>query len=384
MLRCLDIIIKNGTKYYTTINCDNEVIYTFSQYELFMHMADGTAIVTNLKLTSDGKIIECREETSKVQKFTDDELNKIINKLLFLGYKKIDMSDYIALVSGDNLVMIIPNSTKYCRSKLNDLEVSLNNKNIVVIGGRNLRDANRLFIGKVNETVNTLDLSRFDTSNVVTMHAMFSGMKANKIMLGNLFTNYVTDMESMFAWVNTDTLDLSNLCTPRLLQTSLMFYNCHINNLKFGNFYTGRVTRMSTMFFGSEIGNIDGLKFDFRNVKYADRMFAYCKTPKIDLSNSKMNSATTVSEMFSNSSIHDINLSNADLSNSELQDNMFYNCSADIVDLRNLNIGIKPASQICMFKDAKIGTLCLLGIKVRNHAKLFKEVSAGKIDELIT
>ena len=78
-----------------------------------------------------------------------------------------------------------------------------------------------------------LDLSNFDTSNVINMGFMFNN--CNKLKEINKFiTNKVTDMDTMFnSCSELEILDLSNFDTSNVIDMSRMFNGC--NNLKYLN-----------------------------------------------------------------------------------------------------------------------------------------------------
>ena len=81
-----------------------------------------------------------------------------------------------------------------------------------------------------------LDLSNFNTSNVVNMEYMFSECnKLNEIKGINQFnTNKVETIEGMFGECHKlKNLDLSNFYTEKVKRMDYMFCNC--NNLKYLN-----------------------------------------------------------------------------------------------------------------------------------------------------
>ena len=73
-----------------------------------------------------------------------------------------------------------------------------------------------------------------------------------KYIIEYLFKNNLTKINYMFSYCNLLTnLDLSNFNTQNVINMSDMFYGCNsLTNLNLSNFYTQNVTDMSWMFYG--------------------------------------------------------------------------------------------------------------------------------------
>ena len=113
--------------------------------------------------------------------------------------------------------------------------------------------------------VEVVDISGWDTSNVITMEDMFSCCKKLKKIIGieNLDISNVEDTHGMFyCCENLVELDLTNWNPISLQNTYDMFYGC--SNLKF-------------------IKNIEN--WQLPNIKEVSYMFYYCAKLDVDLSN---------------------------------------------------------------------------------------------------
>ncbi len=96
-----------------------------------------------------------------------------------------------------------------------------------------------------------IDVSNFDTSNVIDMSYMFNGCgNLTSLDISNFDTKNVTDMNSMFSNCNSLTsLDLSNFDTNKVTDMSSMFSDCsNLTNLNLSNFDISNVTSASQMF----------------------------------------------------------------------------------------------------------------------------------------
>ena len=142
-------------------------------------------------------------------------------------------------------------------------------------------------------TYYSLDLSRLDTRNVVSMFSMFRNTRVmGKLDLTGLFnTSNVTNMGYMFYQFLTrdDVLDLSSFNTSKVTNMNNMFRSINFFNTSYGykgielnlsSFNTTNVTNMSDMFRNSRMTNnfLDLSSFDTSNVTNMGNMFYDIKT----------------------------------------------------------------------------------------------------------
>ena len=76
-----------------------------------------------------------------------------------------------------------------------------------------------------NSQAITIDLSSFDTSNVIDMSSMFYNSQATTIDLSSFNTSKVTDMKWMFLNSQATTIDLSSFDTSKVTNMRYMFQN---------------------------------------------------------------------------------------------------------------------------------------------------------------
>ena len=96
-----------------------------------------------------------------------------------------------------------------------------------------------------------IDVSSFDTSNVIDMSYMFTESNIEEIIgLDNFNTSKVTNMEGMFNAANgIQKLELSNFDTSNVINMSGMFCNSsNLTSLDLSSFDTSNVTNMEVMF----------------------------------------------------------------------------------------------------------------------------------------
>ena len=139
------------------------------------------------------------------------------------------------------------------------------------------------------ESLTELDLSGSNSENVKDMKEMFYGCKAlSKLVLTDFKTEQVTTMQSMFFFCSTlETLDVSSFNTENVTTMLGMFNNCSsLRSLDLSGFNTANVTQMSSMFQKcSSLRSLDLSSFDTRKVTEMQSMFEGCTNlESIDLS----------------------------------------------------------------------------------------------------
>ena len=152
-------------------------------------------------------------------------------------------------------------------------------------------------------SLENLDLSGFNTSNVTNMEYMFRNCSSlTSIDLKNFNTSKVTNMSYMFyecsSLIN---LDLSGFNTSSVTTMNDMFSWCSsLTSLDLSSFNTSKVTAMAGMFEGcSSLTSLDISSFNTSNVTNMRFMFSNCS--KLQTQINIMNTGTTsYSSMFSN------------------------------------------------------------------------------------
>ena len=205
----------------------------------------------------------------------------------------------------------------------------------------------------------TIDLSSFNTSEVITMNTMFYMMNSLKnINVSGFNTSKVTDMNSMFDQTGViEELNLSNFDTSNVTDMKWMFFGLNkLKKLNLTNFDTSRVTNMYGMFDAmTDVSEIKfGTNFNTRNVTNMGRMFSRTSSiQQLDLSHFNTGNVTAMNDMFSlMTSLTQINFgANFDTSNVTDMTGMFYQSTSLVnLDLSHFNTR-KVKSMISMFSQ---------------------------------
>ena len=175
-------------------------------------------------------------------------------------------------------------------------------------------------------SLKNINLSSFDTSNVINMSGMFNGISYIKSLdLSRFDTSNVTDMTEMFSKLfEIDVLDLSNFDTSKVTNMGNMFNSTDVTSIILGDKWnTSNVKQMGGMFSGSNIENIDLTKFNTSNVTDMSSMFHLSDIENINLSSFDTSKVTNMSDMFSDSYITSLDLSSFDTSKVTNMSDMF-------------------------------------------------------------
>ena len=167
--------------------------------------------------------------------------------------------------------------------------------------GSSVTNLNATFKGC--ESLTELDLSGSNSENVTNMSEMFYGCKAlSKLDLTSFKTGQVTTMENMFCDCSTlETLDVSSFNTENVTTMLGMFNNCSsLRSLDLPVFNTANVTKMGAMFQKcSSLQSLDLSSFNTRKVTQMQSMFAGCTNlESIDLSSFDTENMTDMVAMF--------------------------------------------------------------------------------------
>ena len=172
--------------------------------------------------------------------------------------------------------------------------------NITIIFNHKIESCENMFSGLSN--IIEIDLSEFDTSNVIHMGYMFNDcINLEKIIFGNINTSFVKNMNHLFANCQLLSIDLSNFDTSFVTTMQSMFSNCEIiTSLDVSKFNTRNVEDMRDMFSRCyKLTSINISNFDTSKVTSAWALFHSCyELIYLDLSNFQTPVLTNVRSMF--------------------------------------------------------------------------------------
>ena len=197
------------------------------------------------------------------------------------------------------------------------------------------------FMFKSTSGITKIDLTKFDTSNVISMEGMFQNCEDLQYLnINGMKTSSVTNMESMFEnCKKLESLDLSSFETSSVLNMKKMFCNCeNLVYIDVSNLDTSSVSDMTQMFsFCKKLSSIDLSNFVIKNAN-TYQMFSYCeKVKSIKFSDVNKMSSTNMGNMFWNcKEITSLDLSSFDTTSCTYMAYLFDNCfQLILVDLSN-------------------------------------------------
>ena len=271
-------------------------------------------IICTYKPNENDKEINLLHDYNSESKFSDDIKNsylkaKNLNKNLFennidifidkkkikFDYKyKIKESQEIKVKFKFKTILTNISFMFYECSSLESIDLSSFNTN-------NVNSMECMFWGC--SSLKSIDLSSFNTNNVNDMHSMFSRCSSLKtIDLSSFNTTSVKDMSGMFSRCSTlNTIDLSLFNTINVKDMSGMFSRCsNLRSINLSSFKTFNVNDMSGMFCGcSSLESLDLSSFNTINVSNMECMFDECSSlQSIDLSSFKTTNVNNMNCLF--------------------------------------------------------------------------------------
>lgn len=171
---------------------------------------------------------------------------------------------------------------------------------------RKVQDMSEMFSGirfltRGTATIN-LNLSNFNTSNVVNMKGMFKdSSRFTDINMSSFNTSKVTDMSEMFRdAAKLTTINLSSFDFQNVTDMNGMFYQLrNLQTVVVSRFNTGKVTNFKNMFWNASITSLNTAGFETQSATNMSGMFAGVKLATLDLSSFNTQNVTDMSGMFS-------------------------------------------------------------------------------------
>ena len=194
-------------------------------------------------------------------------------------------------------------------------------------------NSDMITLGYYYSSLTELNLSSFNTKNVVNMKYMFAENNTLiSLNLSNFNTINVENLEGLFyECIGISELNLKSFNTSKTMNMQMMFYGCSsLTNLGISSFDTSKVTDISSMFYDcSSLTSLDLGNFNTTNVTNMRMMFAGCESlTNIDLSSFNTQNVTDMGSMFDGcSSLISLDLSNFNTSSVTYMDGMFYDCT---------------------------------------------------------
>lgn len=196
-----------------------------------------------------------------------------------------------------------------------------------------------------------------NTEGVISMSGMFKDCKVKHLDLRNLRTDNVTDFSDMFCSCN-DLIDLNvdGFDTSKAKDFHGMFQGCiKLTQLNVKHFNVDNVLHMSCLFsrcLRLKVINLES--WDFSQVSDANEMFAYCEKLEKIIANFNFKMIKEMAFMF----CYCTKLSKVDLSHSDLSHVFdfgytFFKCEG-LKDIRfSQGVWLKAKSTLSMFDDCK-------------------------------
>lgn len=247
---------------------------------------------------------------------------------MYYGFKNLSSIDFTSIDTSktQNMGNMFRDS-----SSLGTLDLSSFNTSNVV----DMRDM-------INGTnISSINVSSFDTSKVIYFQGMFNSYKGESLNIDNFDTSSARYLNHMFAFnTNLKTINLSNFDTSNVESMAAMFHeNNNLQSVNLSSFNTSKVTDMSYMFMGcNSLSTLDLSNFDTHNVTNMSLMFrAVSNLETLDLSNFDTSNVTDMSDMFSLTNFTNFNISSFNTSKVRDMHGMFSGARMSSLDISNFD-----------------------------------------------
>ena len=150
--------------------------------------------------------------------------------------------------------------------------------NLNCIDTSKITDMSNLFdSSNYNKSLDNIDISKWNVSNVKYMQFMFDGYENFNCDLSNWDVSKVENMKGIFSWCIKFNCDLSKWDVNNVTDMSFMFDSCKNFNCNLSKWNVSNVEDMSCMFNGCEKFEAEGLnKWNVNKVKDKEMMFYRC------------------------------------------------------------------------------------------------------------
>ena len=279
----------------------------------------------------------------------------------------------IVLINGIDKTENYKNKTIYLESPNSKITLRWNAK---------LNTCNGMF-QQLNNII-SIDLSNFDSSNVISTASMFNECSNLKyINFKNFVTSSVSEMQFMFSNCNSIiSLDLNNFNTKKVTNMGAMFKECiSLVSLDLSGFDTSLVTDVSYMFcYCFSLKSLDIHSFNTISTTNIYVMFVNCNSLKsLDLSNFNTKSIVSMASLFENCySLISLNLKNFNTKLVTDMSKMFYNCTSLIsLDLSSFDISSLTNTENMFDKCNSLIFINLISFEEKKTISnlLFKKIS---------
>ena len=289
-------------------------------------------------------------------------------KYLVLNNKLMDVKTFLCVRRDFKGKLHLPINASTCSFMFVDINVP--ELDITEFDTTNIVDMDYMFLesdlggsfslgSPTNAQANTPDrnILTFNTEGVTSMSGMFKDCKVKHLDLSSLRTNNVTDFSDMFCSCN-DLIDLNvdGFDTSKAKDFHGMFQGCiKLTQLNVKHFNADNVLHMSCLFYKClRLKVIDLESWDFSQVSDANEMFAYCEKLEKIIANFNFKMIKEMAFMF----CYCTKLSKVDLSHSDLSHVFdfgytFFKCEG-LKDIRfSQGVWLKAKFTLSMFDDCK-------------------------------
>ena len=392
-LNCLSKLIDEDNKIYGYRLMDyNGNIRDIKPESLKRELIAKRVTVINLKLTKDGRIVDCdrlnnsttddsvtesqsnyakidrdigdyiydfsNNEQISVRFIVNEDLSTLKNKALLMGLKCTNLADDVVIMRVDNEIRIITDKNKFLISDGTEMFTSLKIKSI--------------------------DFTNVDTSEMQCMEDMFSKSEIDCINLSSFNTSKVVNMSSAFRKLKTKELDLSSFDVGNVYYMVSMFEKCDIQRVKFPS---GKASSMSDMSFIFREAVVEDLDLSGLSITKSTDMrgaFISCSIQRLKMPDT--HGVIDMSTMFKYCIIRNLVITSFNTENVVDMTDMFYSASiSDVIDQHKQGTNVTDDNiriDLSKLNMSKVTKLSRMFQEFGSYELILPELNTKNIDKI--
>lgn len=311
---------EKGNKSIYELIDENGRIVNKTKKEIKYRLYTNDIHISNLKLTTNGRLIQYRKNDKSLITDTFTKLGKqAIKKIMYYNEQPGDEHRDLLFVVGNNA------------TKLRSKAVAMGINIICTSNIFGFRTSDKIYICTENNSFVVAD-----------SFGLFDGVKCNSINFNNINTKGLESTADMFRNAIIKNIDLSNLDMSNVTHANSMFEDCITTKIIFRNRDFRNLIYLTNAFRNSMIGEVILENINMQNVASFDMMFREATINNLIINNIKLSDIASFDTMFRKATILKATINNFNISAVSSYKNMFMQSNMNLITdnklLKNLKI----------------------------------------------
>lgn len=302
---------------------DNGNITKKTKKEIKYRLSVNDINISNLKLTSNGRLIQYRK----------NDLSLIGGTFTLIGKNTIKKIMYYNEQAGDknrDLVFIVGNNAAKLKQKAILMGIDI----LYISSTFAFRTNDKIYIGTENNAFILRD-----------SYGIFEDVECNSINFNNLYTKELTSTTDMFRNAKIKIIDLSKLDMTKVTHANSMFEGCVTSKIILRNRDLSSLSYLTNAFRGCMIDEVILENLNLQHVSSFDMMFREAVINKLLINNIKTPRIASYETMFRKATIQKVIINNFEISKESSHNNIFMQCNMNLITDNKLLKELKSRSE---------------------------------------